>query len=387
MPITVTRLWPLRSRATVRRLVGMAAFALIVPAILDPGSTAPPGLIPGLTILFAGAVLGLFLHSRDLRARNSALAAASAEAWAAAMAAREDLRRAQEGWNRTGDDLRAARDEAIAANHARAMFVAGMSHELRTPLNAIIGFSEVLELELFGSVGGVRNQEYVHDIRESGQHLLSMINDILDMSRIDAGKMALQESMIDVSHLIAGCCRIMRTRARDAGVELMVEVAEGQSLHIMADEVRVKQILFNLLSNAVKFTLQGGMVRVTAREEAAGEITITIRDNGIGIAPEHLALVFEPFRQVDDALTRRAGGTGLGLALTKALVELHGGRLQLTSDVGKGTAVTVTLPNMVSELALTVAAGRTAPHEGPERVLSWLPDPRIEPPEASDRFG
>ncbi|KJB90672.1 histidine kinase [Skermanella aerolata KACC 11604] len=322
-----------------------------------------------MTVLFCGSSVLLLIHNRDLKNHNRALMLGGTEAWAVAMAAREELQRAQEGWHQTVADLKLARDEAIAANHARAMFVAGMSHELRTPLNAIIGFSEVLELELFGAVGSPRNREYVSDIRESGQHLLSMINDILDMSKIDAGKMALHEGIIDVVHMIASCCRIMRTRAADADVDLEVDVPQDQPLHIMADEVRLKQVLFNLLSNAVKFTPAGGKIRVSARESGQRDLVITVQDSGIGIAAEHMALVFEPFRQVDDSLGRRAGGTGLGLALSKALITIHGGDLQLASTVGEGTIVTVTLPNLISQL---VPAKGPQLNEGPERVLSWL---------------
>ena len=345
--IAFTALWSIACAAVI-------AFIVVTGRHLD--GTAPFALASGLAILFGTMSLWLHVGNHKLRTRINVLETASTEAWAVAMAAREDLQRAQDGWHRMGEELKTARDQAVAANHARAMFVAGMSHELRTPLNAIIGFSEVLELELFGTVGSARNREYVRDIRESGQHLLSMINDILDMSKIDAGKMALHESVIDVVHLIANCCRLMRTRAVDAGIELTSEVTDAQALHVMADEVRLKQVLFNLLSNAVKFTPAGGTIRVTACKSGPQEIAITVQDSGIGIAPEHLALVFEPFRQVDDSLERRAGGTGLGLALSRALVEMHGGRLTLVSAVGQGTVVMVTLPNMAAELSSAVEA-------------------------------
>ena len=155
-------------------------------------------------------------------------------------------------------------------------------------------------------------------------------------------------------------------------IDLTVEVTNAQALHVMADEVRLKQVLLNLLSNAVKFTPAGGTIRVTACESGPREIAITVRDSGIGIAPEHLALVFEPFRQVDDSLERRAGGTGLGLALSRALVEMHGGRLTLVSAVGQGTAVTVTLPNMAAELSSAAGFPQVPQSEGPGRVLTWL---------------
>lgn len=373
MPLVI----PVRPRSWIsptalRRLACAAAIAVIVVTGRHFGGTVPLVLASGLAILFGMTSLWLHVGNHRLRTRISILETTSTEAWAVAMAAREDLQRAQDGWHRMGEELKAARDQAVAANHARAMFVAGMSHELRTPLNAIIGFSEVLELELFGAVGSARNREYVRDIRVSGQHLLSMINDILDMSKVDAGKMALHENVVDVVHLIADCCRLMRTRAADAGIDLAVEVTNAPALPVMADEVRLKQVLLNLLSNAVKFTPAGGTIRVTACESGPREIAITVRDSGIGIAPEHLALVFEPFRQVDDSLERRAGGTGLGLALSRALVEMHGGRLTLVSAVGQGTAVTVTLPNMAAELSSAAGFPQVPQSEGPGRVLTWL---------------
>ena len=360
------------SRFWIAAVVSGSIAGIGMIAILFTGRIMLSIITINLIICLGLLSLWLYLGNCKLRTRIKVLETTSAEAWAVAMAAREDLQRAQDGWHQMSEELKAARDQAIAANHARAMFVAGMSHELRTPLNAIIGFSEVLELELFGAVGSIRNREYVRDIRESGQHLLSMINDILDMSKIDAGKMALQESVIDVVQLITNCCRLTRTRAASAGIELTVEVGNKPALHVMADELRLKQVLFNLLSNAVKFTPAGGTIQVTACESGPREIAIMVRDSGIGIAAEHLELIFEPFRQVDDSLERRAGGTGLGLALSRALIEMQGGRLFLVSEVGKGTVVTITLPNVVAELSSATGTPQTLQEEGPERVLTWL---------------
>ena len=347
---------------------GLAVIAtLSLWLILD--GPLPDSAASALALLFGGMVGLCFRTIRHLAQQNAALATARDEAWTVAAEAREELHRAQERYDRIVEDLKAARDEAIAANHTRAMFVAGMSHELRTPLNAIIGFSEVLEMGLFGSLGSPRNLEYVRDIKGSGQHLLSLINDILDMSKIDAGKMSLHEDMIDLAHLIAASCRVMRPRAEDGKVELVMSLPEGRPLYIRGDEVRLKQVLFNLLSNAIKFTHAGGKILVRAQERGSREVEITVEDSGIGIRPEHLALVFEPFRQVDDSLTRQVGGTGLGLPLTRSLVEMHGGELRLSSIEGKGTTVTVILPNMIVEPAIPIAEIQA---EGPERVLSWL---------------
>jgi signal transduction histidine kinase len=353
------------SRGSLRP-VGLAVLAGLW-LLLDGGVPASAAWV--LALIFGGLVGVCLRISRQAARRNAALATARDEAWTIAAEAREELHRAQDRYDRIVKDLKEARDEAIAANHTRAMFVAGMSHELRTPLNAIIGFSEVLEMELFGSLGSPRNLEYVRDIKGSGQHLLSLINDILDMSKIDAGKMSLHEDMIDLAHLITACCRVMRPRAEDGGVELAVSLPEGQPLYVRGDEVRLKQVLFNLLSNAIKFTHAGGRILVRAEEWSGRHVAITVEDTGIGIRPEHLALVFEPFRQVDDSLTRQVGGTGLGLPLTRALVEMHGGELRLSSVEGQGTAVTVILPNLVVEPVTTTTA---TPVEGPERVLSWL---------------
>jgi signal transduction histidine kinase len=356
------------------RAAGLSAIALAMGTglglLLEGG--APFAIVSGLASLGGAWTVWLVRRNRDLACRNDALSRIGTEAWAVATMAQEELQQAHSRYEEIVEDLKASRDEAIAANHARAMFVAGMSHELRTPLNAVIGFSEVLELELFGSLGSVRNREYVRDIRESGQHLLSMINDILDMAKIDAGKMELHESTIELAHVINGCCRIMRTRAEDARVELTMEVPEDRPLYVQADEVRLKQIMFNLLSNAIKFTRAGGRIVVSARETDSGEVAITVQDTGIGIRAEHVALAFEPFRQVDDSLTRQVGGTGLGLPLCKALVEMHGGRLKLVSQEGEGTAVTVTLPTLVAEWTSSVIGMSGPPGDGPERVLSWL---------------
>jgi signal transduction histidine kinase len=362
------------SRSALRSGIALSMLASAAGAALGANleGMVPYSAATAFAVLGAVWVMLLSVRHRAMARRTAARTRSSLEAWAVAGAAQQELRRAQDRYERIVEDLKSSRDEAIAANHTRAMFVAGMSHELRTPLNAIIGFSEVLEMELFGPLGDQRNLEYIHDIRESGQHLLTMINDILDMSKIDAGKIELNEGTVDIVRVVAGCCRTMRQRAEDAGVDLIMDIADGRLLCIRADEVRLKQILFNLLSNAVKFTPSGGRIVVGAGATDAGEVAITVRDTGIGIRAEDVALAFEPFRQVDGSLTRCAGGTGLGLPLSKALAEMHGGSLELVSAEGEGTTVTVTLPNLIAEWTSSRVSRPAAAQEGPERVLEWL---------------
>jgi signal transduction histidine kinase len=227
------------------------------------------------------------------------------------------------------------------ANKHKSDFLANMSHELRTPLNAIIGFSEVLLERMFGEVND-KQVEYLKDIHESGRHLLSLINDILDLSKIEAGRMELELSEFHLPTAVSNAMTLVRERAQRHGIALGLEMDSGLgALH--ADERKVKQILLNLLSNAVKFTPDGGRVDVLARK-ADGKVEIAVRDTGIGIAPEDHAAVFEEFKQVGRDYTRKAEGTGLGLALTKRLVELHGGEIALESAPGKGSTFTVRLP-------------------------------------------
>jgi signal transduction histidine kinase len=234
-----------------------------------------------------------------------------------------------------------ARDEAIAANRHKSAFLANMSHELRTPLNAIIGFSEVLGAKLFGELNA-KQAEYADDIHASGHHLLSLINDILDLSKIEAGRLELTLSAFDLSAAIDNALTLMKERANRRGVSLRTELAPDVGA-VTADERAVKQILINLLTNAVKFTEKGGAV--TVRAEANGqEVVIAVTDTGIGIPKEDQAVIFEEFRQVSSEYTRKQEGTGLGLALSRRLVELHGGRIWVVSEPGRGSTFSFTLP-------------------------------------------
>ena len=232
------------------------------------------------------------------------------------------------------------RQKAEEASRAKSTFLANMSHELRTPLNAVIGFSEIMAKELFGPMGNEQYKQYSTDIFDSGNHLLELINDILDMAKIEAGKLTLSPKPLDPGVAIEQAVRLTKRKAEEKGLSIVID-AENLP-EIEADHRAVKQILLNLLSNAVKFT-DTGVIMVHARGSAQG-LTLRVVDTGCGIPPEHLPRLARPFEQVEEELTRNNSGTGLGLALTKSLAEMHGGRLSIQSEVGRGTIVTIVLP-------------------------------------------
>ncbi len=230
---------------------------------------------------------------------------------------------------------------AEEANAAKSKFLANMSHELRTPLNAIIGFSEIMELGMFGPLGAEKYTEYSRDIRESGEYLLDVINDILDMSKIEAGGIRLTPEVVALEPVLADCLRVVSTRAGEKQLKLDAKV--DSDIELNADRRSLKQIALNLLSNAVKFTPDGGAVTVRGRRRG-GKVTIVIADNGIGIPRDALRKLGRPFEQVESQLTKRHQGSGLGLAIAKSLVEMHGGVMRIRSKLGQGTMVVVRLP-------------------------------------------
>jgi signal transduction histidine kinase len=233
-----------------------------------------------------------------------------------------------------------SRQLEVASRH-KSEFLANMSHELRTPLNAVIGFSEVLAEGMFGELNA-KQAEYVRDIMESGRHLLSLINDILDLSKVEAGRMELELAEFDLASVVDGALLLMRERANRKGIELAREAVDASIPNVRADERKVKQVLLNLLSNALKFTPDGGRVavRIAARD---GMVAVAVSDTGVGIAKQDQQAVFEEFRQVGSA-AKRVEGTGLGLALVRKFVELHGGCIGVESEPGAGSTFTFTIP-------------------------------------------
>jgi signal transduction histidine kinase len=230
------------------------------------------------------------------------------------------------------------------ANQHKSEFLANMSHELRTPLNAIIGFSEVLRERLFGDLND-KQDDYLKDIHSSGRHLLSLINDILDLSKIEAGRMELEPSTFDLRSLMDNALTLVRERAQRHAILLGLDIASDIG-DVTADERKLKQILVNLLTNAVKFTPDGGRVDVSARRDR-DDIVIAVADTGIGIAPELHPAIFQDFVQIDSPIQKRLRGTGLGLSLSKRLAELLGGTVGLQSELDVGSTFSVTLPMRV----------------------------------------
>jgi PAS domain S-box-containing protein len=239
-----------------------------------------------------------------------------------------------------------ARAEAEAASQVKSHFLANMSHELRTPLNAIIGFSDMLLREFFGPLTP-KQKEYAAAINSSGNHLLEVIGDVLDLTKVEAGRMELHREPVDACALVRSCVALMETEAHAAGVALEATLPV-QPTDIIADKVRLRQIILNLLSNGVKFTSasdHGRRVDISVTP-TRNRLEIRVRDTGIGMRPEDIKVALEPFRQIDDSIARRHQGTGLGLPLAKTLSELHGGELKVSSELGRGTTVTVSLPRV-----------------------------------------
>ncbi|MEN3287973.1 MAG: two-component system, cell cycle sensor histidine kinase PleC [Bradyrhizobium sp.] len=271
-----------------------------------------------------------------------------------------DLKRSQAALERQAGELadlaekyQREKTRAEEANQTKSKFLANMSHELRTPLNAIIGFSEIMGSGMFGELGSEKYQEYCHDILTSGHYLLEVINDILDMSKIEAGRMKLDMEELDLAQTLAESLRVVTGRAQDKHLTLDADIAK--SISVVADRRATKQIIVNLLSNAVKFTPDGGRIVVRSRQ-LDDRIVLMIADTGIGIAPHSLARLGRPFEQVESQLTKTYHGSGLGLAIARSLAQLHGGSMRLRSKLEVGTVVRVTLPRNAIKSASGISA-------------------------------
>ena len=246
---------------------------------------------------------------------------------------------------------------AEEASRLKSRFVASMGHELRTPLNAIIGFSEAMKAKVFGPLGSGKYEEYATTIHSSGKHLLAVVDDILDMARIEGGKAVLNETIFSLRAALANCAQVIVSEAERHGLVFACRVPDGLPA-LRGDEAKIKQIVLNLLANAVRYTPRGGRVSLSAEQRADGSIAIAVTDNGIGIPADQLQSVFEPFRQVENERVKKSGGLGLGLNIAKSFAELHAARLWLESEPGRGTVVCLALPSerLVRAVELSSAA-------------------------------
>lgn len=314
-----------------------------VPGKLISGSGIAPWGIGLVSLLLTLALVAKMTSvqsyqqaiERAVEERTADLLRATKSNWA--------LEREIDHRNRVEEELRAAKEQAEVANRAKSDFLAMVSHELRTPLNAIIGFSEMTVYEIFGPVGDKKYQQYGKDIRNSGLHLLSLINNILDLAKVEANKFELDEQDVDIVPVIEEALSLLRDKAADAGIGIETKIDDSLPL-IRGDARSLKQILINLLSNAVKFTDRDGHIIIGARIDYKGRFMVTVSDTGTGISKADQAKIFQPFTQLDSSLVRKYEGTGLGLPLTKRLVELHEGELKLKSKPGVGTTITVSIP-------------------------------------------
>jgi len=308
--------------------------------------------------VLAAALLGWFVAGRITRpvdavrltARRIAEGKLNARVPPLRSSAAPDMQELADGFNEMAQriqdnqkSLALALDHAQNADRAKSNFLANMSHELRTPLNAIIGFSQTMENQVMGPLGNERYRGYVVDIRRSGEHLLSIIHNILDLSKIESGNVEIEDDTVSVTDLIEGAVNMLQFQASEAQIDLSVEI-EDNLPQIRGSAVKLKQILVNLLSNAVKYTMAGGRVTVAAARDYGGGIAIGIEDTGVGMSQRDLAVALIPFGRVTDGAAQIAGGTGLGLPLAKRLAELHGGRLVIKSDRDAGTTVVIHLP-------------------------------------------
>ena len=323
------------------------------PVVRSKAITGGPN-IPGARTFEAQLENGRWLHISERRTKDGGYVSVGTDITALKtheeklvdsekrlMATIADVRASQQRLAELAEKYAAEKTRAEEANQTKSKFLANMSHELRTPLNAIIGFSEIMESGMFGPLGAEKYSEYCSDIRSSGEYLLDVINDILDMAKIEAGRIRLDFEELDLDALLAEALRVVSARAQDKQLELVTKISP--ELGLRADRRALKQIMLNLLSNAVKFTPAGG--RITVRGRAAdGCIVLAIADTGIGISKDALARLGRPFEQVESQLTKTHHGSGLGLAIAKSLVELHGGSMRIRSSLGQGTLVVVRMP-------------------------------------------
>jgi signal transduction histidine kinase len=328
------------------------AFAVpaLVPfaAVLLLGGGTPRTALGLLALLFLGTLIltshrleRVLIGAFGLQEANSALVRHLT-------LARDEASAAAQAKNALISNLEESRREAESANQAKSTFLAIMSHELRTPLNAIIGFADVIRTQALGPMENARYREYIDDIRDSGAHLLELINKILDLSKIEAGKFDIVPERLSTEPVISSVLRLFRQQATSAGVQIRSEV-RASAVAILADERALKQMMINLVSNALKFAPRGSIVRIVATGEADA-VEISVSDAGVGIAPEDIEKAIQPFSQLGDPMTRRHEGTGLGLSLVKALIELHGGSLAIHSRPGS-TTVRLRFPRAETETA------------------------------------
>jgi two-component system, cell cycle sensor histidine kinase DivJ len=275
-----------------------------------------------------------------------------------------------------GEAMEFARAEAERANAAKSRFLATMSHELRTPLNAVIGFSEMLSKESSLMIDAARRHEYAELINESGRHLLSVVNGILDMSKIETGNFAITPEPFSPRQAIEDCCGLLALKARESGIELTTVLA-GELPDIVADKRALNQIMLNLVSNAIKFTDRGGRITVSARNEGS-TFTVTVADTGVGIDSEDMARIGDPFFQARSSYDRRHDGTGLGLSIVRGLAALHGGVMEIASQVGEGTSVTIRLPVDCESARRSAEMASIAP--GVARAATLVVEPPAERP-------